>query len=628
MKNYFQYCIILYLLICQTTTSFGAGLNSSLNNCEFESIKLNDGTSEPVVYCFYQNQQGEMWIGSSVGLSRYDGYRIKTYKHVQSDSNSISNSRIYCFLRTSKGELYIGTFKGLNRYDEKTDKFILLKYTSNYLITSLLEDKNGEIWMGTNSGLLKFDPIKNEWTQFSRESKSNPFPSDYVACNFIDSKGTIYAGTHEYLCRKLRKKNQFENIYLPFPARFKNNLLLSICEDEENANLLWLGTEQGLFTMNPNTGESTISLTGMVIKCLFYDKEKNLWIGTDNGLYIKPKGSQNFIVKKRNVDNTSSIQNNVIWSISMDRNYNLWLGTDNGVSTTQTSKKFQFTSFKDLTGSTEGNQLKTILRDSYNFLWLGGSNGLIRYDLNTHKSRWFKSDNSQKYSLTHDKVRYLYQDKFSLWIATDGGLNRYDYKSQTLTHYLIKDIQGLYNSKWMYYIYEDLKGQLWLATYDGGIFVVSKSELLASNGVTIMAKKHYGTNLGNYSISSNIVNSIAPGKNGSIWIGTDDAGVNCIQPQNGKIISLNPSKGGLNTNFVKSIISDPAGNIWVFTDNGINRISPSTNSAHPIFEKELVSKISFYALQMDRLWINSQEGIKCVDWKTKKIKNIFLFVSF
>src|SRR5882757_5610105 len=60
---------------------------------KFRYISKEQGLSNSMVQCIYQDSQGFIWIGTSDGLNKYDGYKITSYHHTI-DSNSISSSNI------------------------------------------------------------------------------------------------------------------------------------------------------------------------------------------------------------------------------------------------------------------------------------------------------------------------------------------------------------------------------------------------------------------------------------------------------------------------------------------------------------------------------------------------------
>ena len=68
-------------------------------------------------------------------------------------------------------------------------------------------------------------------------------------------------------------------------------------------------------------------------------------------------------------------------------------------------------------------------------MWFGGSNGLARYD--GYELKFFKHDAKREHSLSHSYVNKLLCTREGvLWVATQGGLNRYHPETETFTTYL------------------------------------------------------------------------------------------------------------------------------------------------------------------------------------------------
>ncbi|MBN2806205.1 MAG: hypothetical protein JXR22_06065, partial [Prolixibacteraceae bacterium] len=46
----------------------------------FRRINSQEGLSNSWVRCFYQDELGFMWIGTSDGLNRFDGHHLKVFR--------------------------------------------------------------------------------------------------------------------------------------------------------------------------------------------------------------------------------------------------------------------------------------------------------------------------------------------------------------------------------------------------------------------------------------------------------------------------------------------------------------------------------------------------------------------
>ena len=107
-------------------------IENEIKSLKMEAITINDGLSQGMINCIYQDHFGFMWFGTLDGLNRYDGYHFTVYRYETNDSNSISGNWITSICEDSKGRLWVGTaLNGLNIFDRETEKFIRLQAKSN-----------------------------------------------------------------------------------------------------------------------------------------------------------------------------------------------------------------------------------------------------------------------------------------------------------------------------------------------------------------------------------------------------------------------------------------------------------------------------------------------------------------
>src|SRR5271163_4702382 len=132
-------------------------LNPSLFQLQHTSWTERDG-APPTIHDIAQAPDGSLWLGSSEGLYRFDGF---TFERVRSiDGDSPAPTEIFCLLATSDGELWIGTtLNGIillrNGEVKRFPKFEGLPL--NTTVLSLARDLEGTIWAGTALGLQCFD---------------------------------------------------------------------------------------------------------------------------------------------------------------------------------------------------------------------------------------------------------------------------------------------------------------------------------------------------------------------------------------------------------------------------------------------------------------------------------------
>ena len=90
------------------------------------------GHGEPFdteVFSITQDNFGFLWLGTASGLYRYDGYDLKSFRHVDDDPNSLSDDTIRTVYKDREGILWIGTvYGGLNRLDPARETFTHYRY--------------------------------------------------------------------------------------------------------------------------------------------------------------------------------------------------------------------------------------------------------------------------------------------------------------------------------------------------------------------------------------------------------------------------------------------------------------------------------------------------------------------
>lgn len=157
-------------------------------------------------------------------------------------------------------------------------------------------------------------------------------------------------------------------------------------------------------------------------------------------------------------------------------------------------------------------------------------------------------------------------------------------------------------------LHQDKKGNVWIATYDDGLYVIKKGKL-----------HHYQhTPPEKDDINYNDILSIYEDTKGNIWIGTDGGGLSINRADQKPINSLTNSDTpiGMAVDVARSISTDQNGNIWVGTSgkgltvqskdgSKVEHYSTSQVAPHYIPTDRIMS---LYHDNKDQLWIGTQEG--------------------
>lgn len=94
----------------------------------FKHIDTNNGLSQSTVYAILQDQTGFIWMGTKVGLCRYDGSFFKVYSH---NNSKLGSDFITSLYQAKNGQIWVGTDQGVWIYTPSTDSFQPFKAISN-----------------------------------------------------------------------------------------------------------------------------------------------------------------------------------------------------------------------------------------------------------------------------------------------------------------------------------------------------------------------------------------------------------------------------------------------------------------------------------------------------------------
>ena len=87
-----------------------------------QKYNITAGLSSDYISAICQDSEGYLWLASSNGLNRFDGYSSKSFKPDYNKPNTFTNLDFKSLTEDKDGNLWIGTYRGgLNLF--KNGKF-------------------------------------------------------------------------------------------------------------------------------------------------------------------------------------------------------------------------------------------------------------------------------------------------------------------------------------------------------------------------------------------------------------------------------------------------------------------------------------------------------------------------
>lgn len=287
----------------------------------------------------------------------------------------------------------------------------------------------------------------------------------------------------------------------------------------------------------------------------------------------------------------------------------VWIGTNDGLvcydMISHTAARYRHD------GSADGlshNFVTSLLVNDHQQLLVGTLNGIDLYNDNGTFSHW--NTYSSVNPLSSNFIHSLLTTHGTLWVGTDNaGLMKLTPRFLNLQNYAHTAsaeslAHGIVNA-----MHADKDGTLWVGIVEGGL----NRKAAGSN-----AFSHYNT--ANTRLTHNTVSAIEPGPDDLLWIGTWGGGV-CVadkhHPEGARPISVQPAYQ-LSIAFVGALKYDQLNNgLWVATNGGIYFYDMATQELEEPFEgcRDIRGCIGSIIDSDSQLWIGCLDGVRVIDLK-------------
>lgn len=620
----------IFLLVSLITLSlpFAEGLPEY----KVEHVSLEQGVSNNMIFCIYQDSKGFIWFGTMFGLIRYDGIDYKTFRNDPSNPNSISNDDVVSVFEDRDGFLWIGTyFGGMNKYDRTTGNFIrYLHDPANHntigsnTVWKITQDKDGLLWFGTDgAGLCKFDG--SMFTSYKFDStNSKSIGSNTVFSLLVDSKGNLWAGTAG---GGLNKFNKGSNDFTRFKRGKENSGVNSISGNAvrslyEDANgTLWIGTlTKGLNKFEESTGIFTCYLNNspdttdaLQANSIFsinasLNNSSELWISTGNGFYSFDQNN-NFFSRYRLYNEEISGKENIVTSLK-DNSGVIWLSTyfDGLHKFRLNSDKFNTVVYDPaLKNGLSSPNVRCFYEDAAGNIWIGTSKGLNKFNEDDGSFENYFHNKLNPNSLSNNSINDITGGpEGSLWVATDQGLNRIDLTKKTNKVYINDPAKsGSISINNITKVFVDRRNNLWVGTANGlNRFISDDSGFV----------RFQSDPANSSSLSDNVILSIFEDKDKDLWFATY-GGLNKLNDDRKTFIRYQKKLSdstSLGNNYAFSFCEDKEGNFWIGTGGGLEKFDKTSGTFTHIGEKDGLPNPVICGILSDgsgALWISTKKGL-------------------
>jgi ligand-binding sensor domain-containing protein/signal transduction histidine kinase len=333
-----------------------------------------------------------LWVATeNGGLSRMDRSKEEFLNFLfdKNEPNSVINNSIWSLHRDRQQRLWVGSYaKGLCVIDNLEEKFPELDVPlENKLVNAVRKDSRGRLWIGTEGGIVMQDKAGvHSFTH--RAGDPTSLSSNAVNCLFEDSRKNIWVGCWNGGINKFDEASGHFIQFLPNANRkgsLSNPNVLNIGESSVTHDLL-VCTFGGLNIMkDPGKDFFENWVDGehegdQLLLAVYEDHQKNIWIGSYNGLSLFDLKTKKF--KHVYLSHDTTDVSDRVNCIMEDHQKRLWVGSYAGLHQVAGSNHVVTYSVHD---GLPVNIVQGILEDNHGTLWLGTTHGLAAFEPQSKK---------------------------------------------------------------------------------------------------------------------------------------------------------------------------------------------------------------------------------------------------
>lgn len=585
----------MILFFCVSITSFAQ--HSVPTQYRYKRIGVNEGLPSAEIYRICQDDLGYIWLGTNLGVSRFDGYTFRNYFQSRTKGLGVVKD----IVQDARGTLWIGSSNGLF-YIEKGDVHEVSG--SDHSITDLHFDDKGQLWVGG----MDFVPFKIDQQQLQALKLGEAI----AAVPFIDE--VQWKQAMKFISVQVISTDTRSNVY------FGNSAHLSYF-DGQQLTQLWTNPTQASIQFIHAHSPDTILIGDTEFDYRLIQNKKatslgsnmlsNATLDSDTIYFLSRSGIDRFV--NGQLERFAAIEDRSGWStywnldFLIDREQNFWVATFEGILL-QLTPTF-FTTYEHPKLSTN----YSLAVAPNNELWIGSHHAsVLKMESDTSFSTFLKPPQLARTG----GVRAIHLTKNgNIILATElSGLLIYK-DSETYTAYGKE--HGLIDDN-HYFLFEDKDATLWSGG-DGSINEI----VLKENGSLTFRSISYKSNsekpsLDDVSEDYPVFRDMAQDQYGSLWT-VSDKGLYVVKANQLFFYSL-PPPFAQNPNLI-AIESDEQGQLWISTlESGLLQFLPKANGQlelvkHWTTADGLVSN-TFLDLHIDkrgRLWMADLKGLCCLD---------------
>jgi ligand-binding sensor domain-containing protein/signal transduction histidine kinase len=591
--------LVFWLITCLPLAIMAADF--PFTEPEFETLRDAEAIDNQPITALAQDVRGLIWIGTTNGLVRYDGYRFRKFSHKVGDPFSLAGDYVFSLSATKDGRLWVGTANdGISVLDPATLRFEHFRHDekvaeslSGGRIFALSTDGRGGMWIATSEGLDHLPAGGKHFNHFRHSLAPHSLMDDKVRSLLLDKTGRLWVGSSSGLQRLAPDGKSFETI-----IRGKNVQTLFEAQDGK----LWLGTyKHGAAWLDASSGDTPQQVHWLPLAQLSHPwvvgiahvLTDQIWLATSGGGITVVAASDGHILQTLRHD-------------------------------------------PQLAGSLALDSPRPLLLDRSGWLWVGTAGaGLQRMNANQHLLQLLRHSAKRPNGLSHPNVSSMLElADGRLILGSEGnGIDIFDRQQGLIGGYRVKAGQaGALPDSTIHSLAQTNDGSIWAGTQQAGVVrqTPGSPAWVSVPGLPGLQ-----------------ANKLLTSSDGSLWAGTSRGVARCQTgippPQSANqaaaakrnanqttppmhFEALTDERGKAMEASVNALAQDSQGRIWIGTLNGLWLYEPGNRGliripSAPHRADGLISDLISGLLidSHDRLWVATDKGLELLTSRDGKL---------
>ncbi len=567
------------------------------DSIQFQHLSTENGLSNNYIHCFYEDHNGYLWIGTSLGLNRYDGNSVTNIQVNDRNDDVATINQIYDIAQDEENNIWCSSFGEIFCYSYRTSKITRYDIHELTALDNLhiyaIDCQNNLIYLGTNKGIYVLDlNIMKTYKLFMESDHIGE-----VRSILINDDGYIWFSGSENIYKYHLVSGTYSTYQTARSTKYKQDET-AVKIQKDTYGQIWFGAPSGIYKYQAGT-DTIVFCYPLEGNINFQVEYPYIWIASwTNGLirYNMDTGKSDYFNCTGKTENELSC--NTLTSIYIDHKRTIWIGTgDKGIDIIQQQPQILHDYTPTNANGMSSAQIRDVYMDSNKNIWIGTYLGLNKYDAETETfTPIYSSGNINNKNPIKDIVITICEDNNGkLWVGTLGGLQILDKTNNCLEQFSMLTKDDILRNNQIWSLYKDTNGWLWIGTRSG-IFHLDPQ---TNNYHTYFFGPDITPSTPNENSGTCFLED-----NGNIWIGTKNG---VVRINADKTISMfTNSQHSLSSYSINTIFKDKKGNIWFCTNKGLAKFVSDEKGFELRLASNNFNNADFVQMQQDidgLLWI-------------------------